>query len=472
MSIGSIPPVGPGGDFWYQGEAYDGDPTVPPGLARPIGWRVRKPDGTGAWDKIGPLDTDWAPVGGAVATLEQVYAAGAADPKTKDFMGMLSGTSTRFQANTDANPLPLVGLYETAASKPLTASGYPAIGQSLATDLSILIGGRLFNWYEMFDPLWNGTFAQLSAYAWHVETCSFQQTASTAWRRNHVFADRTYTAAKNWQPQATPAGPLGSGPGTMLHLVSLYNTLDDALEPVDQLDGFGQNLRQVSPIQNGVIYETATHFSHRLVSVPAANDGVGWGVWDGNISHGGDVPRVAIHARQVGASAAGDWYWALCAEDTAGDAQLHDIATFKRTGITFDVPVTFAAADGQPLVAYAIDLDGLTVGSGGTVVPARAGQTFTITRYSNMVVAVTGVCATTMFFDTGAVGPTFNEIFANAQQLSAAQINLGPGQMVSNNVTGYKQTSNADVRATVHTAATGCTALTIRQTYYGFWTAL
>lgn len=378
MSIGSIPPVGPGGDFWYQGEAYDGDPTVAPGLARPIGWRVRMPDGTAAWDKVGPLDTDWSPVGGAVATLAQVYAHGVSDPKTKDFMGMLSGTTARFQANTDANPLPLIGLYETAASKPLTTSGNPSIGQSLATDLSILIGGRLFNWYEMFDPLWNGTFAQLSAYAWHVDTVSFQQTAATAWRRNHVFADRSYTAAKNWQPQATPAGPLGSGPGTMLHLVSLYNTIDDALEPVDQLDGFGQNLRQVSPIQNGVIYETATHFSHRLVSAPAAGDGVGWGVWDGNISHGGDVPRAALHARQTGATAAGDWYWALALEDTAGDAQLHDVATFKRDGIAFDAPISQSVPGAGTPVVISAAINWMVVGFYNFVMPLVAGKKFVV----------------------------------------------------------------------------------------------
>jgi hypothetical protein len=256
----------------------------------------------------------------------------------------VNGTSARFQANSDANTLPLVGLYETGASKPLTASGYPAVGMSLATDLSILIGGRLFNWFELFDPLWNGTFAQLAGYTWHVETMSFQGPAHTAWLRTNAFAERSYSATKNWQPQATPAGPLGSGPGTMLHLVSLYNTLDASQQNVDQLDGFGQNTRQVSPIQNGVIYETATHFSHRLVVAPAANDGVGWGVWDGNFNHGGDVPRAAWSARTVGASAAGDWYLAFSLQDTAGDGLLHDVATLARTGINFSVPVASSAS--------------------------------------------------------------------------------------------------------------------------------
>jgi hypothetical protein len=360
MSAG-VPPVGPGDVYQYQGELYNGDPRIAPGLARPIGWRTRVPDGTAAYDKFGPLDTNWVPVGtssSGVATIAAAYAAGAANRPVNDLMAMVNGTTARFQANSDANTLPLIGLYETGASKPLTTSGYPAIGLSLATDLSILIGGRIFNWFEMFDPLWNGTFAQLAGYAWQAETCSFQQTAGTAWRRNHAFADRSYTATKNWQPQATPAGPLGSGPGTMLHRVDLYNTLDDALLPIDQLDGFGQNIRQVSPIQNGVIYETAAHFSHRLVLTPAADDGVGWGIWDGDFNHGGDVPRAAWSARTVGASAAGDWYLAFSLQDTAGDGQLHDVATFARTGITFNAPVTFTAN-----AAASIYCDGIATGA-------------------------------------------------------------------------------------------------------------
>lgn len=272
--------------------------------------------------------------------LAAVYAAGADDPKTKDLMAMLSGTTARFQANTDANPLPLVALYETAASKPLSASGYPSLGQSLATDLGTLIGGRLFNWFEMFDPNWNGTLAQLSAYTWQADTCSFQQQPSTAWRRTNVFAARNYTGTKNWQPQATPAGPVGSGPATTLHQVSLYNTSDPGLRVVDQLDGYGQTLKELTPIQNGVIYERAIHYSNRLIA-PAANDGVGLAVYNGDISHGGDTPQVVFDFRTVGATAAGDWYAAIALRDTAGDGLLHDVVTFKRTGVDVIVPATF-----------------------------------------------------------------------------------------------------------------------------------
>lgn len=366
-----------------------------------------------------------------VPTLAAVYAAGAATPSVADLMAMASGTTLRFQANTDANPLPLIGLYETAASKGLTTSGYPSIGQSLATDLSLLIGGRIFNWCEMFDPNWDGTFAALSAYAWHVDTVSFQQTATTAWRRNHVFADRAYTAAKNWQPQATPAGPLGSGPGTMLHAISLYNTLDDGLETVDQLDGFGQNLRQVSPIQNGVIYETATHFSHRLVSVPAANDGVGWGVWDGDISHGGDVPRAAWQARTVGASAAGDWYWALCLQDTAGDGMLHDVATFARTGITFNEPVTFNSTSGFGLltVVESQEIDLLTPGT-YTIAPADLTRRFVpIGLSTRKMTQLTGVAtaAGNVTMGNNVTFDNFLSAAAGTGNLSLNWVNSGVG---------------------------------------------
>ena len=48
-----------------QAEPFAGDPRIAPGLPRPIGWRVRNLDGSEAYDKFGPLDTDWVPVGQA-----------------------------------------------------------------------------------------------------------------------------------------------------------------------------------------------------------------------------------------------------------------------------------------------------------------------------------------------------------------------------------------------------------------------
>lgn len=60
---GGLPPAGPGGVYSYQGESWDGDPRVSPGLPRPVGWRVRMPDGTAAYDKFGTGDTQWVPVG-------------------------------------------------------------------------------------------------------------------------------------------------------------------------------------------------------------------------------------------------------------------------------------------------------------------------------------------------------------------------------------------------------------------------
>jgi hypothetical protein len=49
------------------------DPTISPGWARPLGWRVATADGLLAWDKTGPADTDWTPVGpGAIGTIDQI----------------------------------------------------------------------------------------------------------------------------------------------------------------------------------------------------------------------------------------------------------------------------------------------------------------------------------------------------------------------------------------------------------------
>lgn len=60
---GGIPPGGPGGVYSYQGELWSGDPRNAPGLARPVGWRVREPDGTAAYDKFGTGDMQWVSVG-------------------------------------------------------------------------------------------------------------------------------------------------------------------------------------------------------------------------------------------------------------------------------------------------------------------------------------------------------------------------------------------------------------------------
>jgi hypothetical protein len=209
----------------------------------------------------------------------------------------------------------------------------------------------------------------------------------------------------------------------MLHRVDLYNTLDDALLPIDQLDGFGQNIRQVSPIQNGVIYETASHFSHRLVLTPAANDGVGWGVWDGDFNHGGDVPRAAWSARTVGASAAGDWYLAFSLQDTGGDGMLHDVATFALTGITFDVPVTLPDQGTivQSWRSPTVDLK--ASGFTDVVMPANAGKLFTVMQarivVETQVGAAIGVLGVALAQNGADVGSTLTVAAATANTFPA-----------------------------------------------------
>lgn len=122
--------------------------------------------------------------------------------------------------------------------------------------------------------------------------------------------------------------------------------------------------------------------------------------------------------------------------------------------------------------AYHLDIDATTLGDKGVIIPARAGMAFVISRYSNMVVAATGTSTTAPSFGYGAVASSFNEIIGSVSQLSTAQINVGAGQMVSNNITGYKLTSSADVRAQITVANIGNTVLVIRVTMHGYWTAL
>ncbi len=73
MAVGSSSGRGHrGSQDSYEWEQYGLDPSVAPGLARPRGWRVGLPDGSQAWDKTGPLDTDWTivgPGGGGVVML-------------------------------------------------------------------------------------------------------------------------------------------------------------------------------------------------------------------------------------------------------------------------------------------------------------------------------------------------------------------------------------------------------------------
>jgi hypothetical protein len=64
MPRGSRPFHGGRGSVDYDdAEYFAGDPRIAPGLPRPIGWRVRAGDGSAAYDKYGPLDTNWVPVG-------------------------------------------------------------------------------------------------------------------------------------------------------------------------------------------------------------------------------------------------------------------------------------------------------------------------------------------------------------------------------------------------------------------------
>jgi hypothetical protein len=68
MPRGSRPFHGGRGSVDYDdAELFSGDPRVAPGLPRPIGWRVRSGDGSSAYDKYGPLDTNWVPIGTSAA---------------------------------------------------------------------------------------------------------------------------------------------------------------------------------------------------------------------------------------------------------------------------------------------------------------------------------------------------------------------------------------------------------------------
>jgi hypothetical protein len=93
VPAGGTPPRGHQGgvDFW-EFEEVGVDPSIAPGLPRAFGWRVGLADGTKAWDKTGPLDTDWTIVGGAGGPFPGFFAGApsAIGPDTPGASGLAS----------------------------------------------------------------------------------------------------------------------------------------------------------------------------------------------------------------------------------------------------------------------------------------------------------------------------------------------------------------------------------------------
>ena len=120
---------------------------------------------------------------------------------------------------------------------------------------------------------------------------------------------------------------------------------------------------------------------------------------------------------------------------------------------------------------YDLVVDLTTTGDKGVIIPARAGEVFVPTRWSQLVLTLTGTASGTAPAVSFGVSSAFTNVAAAAAAQTVGQINVGAGQ--ANNVTvagsNVALVSNSDVHAAVGTAVTGATVLTVRVALFGYW---
>lgn len=104
-------------------ELFGSDPSVSPGLPRPVGWRVALPDGSAAWDKTGTADIDWTPVDG-----------GASGPVTS-----ISTPDNVIQAQPGTGAAILKQNLEATFVQTATFGGKPRF---FAVDASVVVSGQ------------------------------------------------------------------------------------------------------------------------------------------------------------------------------------------------------------------------------------------------------------------------------------------------------------------------------------------
>lgn len=141
---------------------------------------------------------------------------------------------------------------------------------------------------------------------------------------------------------------------------------------------------------------------------------------------------------------------------------------------SFDGGVTLlpvGSGGAQNVGEYDLIVDFTTTGDQGIIVPARVGQVFVITRWSQLVLALTGTASGTAPTVSCGVSSAFTNVFAAAAGQTVGGINAGPGQFSNVSVSGANapMASNAALHIAVGTAVTGATALTCRVSVFGYW---
>ncbi len=281
--------------------------------------------------------------GGGASTLVATYAAGAASPITDDLMAMLHG-NMRFQSTVDAHPLPLLAYFDGVAGQADDASGYPSELWSLGIDLGGGAFGRRYAVYQMFDPTWNGTFAQINGKSWETERVTFTADGTNEYQsqtQNPCYGSRLWKIFNQYPSIGFPQGVTSNG--TVKHQTELYNTVDLGLRLIDELDGWGQTNRELTPQTNGITWQWATHWNAANLA-GAPNDGTGWGVYYGDIDHS-NFAVAGLAAQQVTGDPHGAWYWAMYVADGSGG--LTQIGTFSETAITLNAELNVGASWGM-----------------------------------------------------------------------------------------------------------------------------
>lgn len=126
-------------------------------------------------------------------------------------------------------------------------------------------------------------------------------------------------------------------------------------------------------------------------------------------------------------------------------------------------------------VAYSLSVDATQPATTdmGVIVPGIAGYSFTVTRYSSTVIAVTGTASgTAPAYSWGNVSPNYTDGQATASALSVALINEGPRAYGGQNAVGSNAQPGASglpIHVKIVTAVTGATVCTFYVTLIGFW---
>ncbi len=203
MAVGSSSGRGHrGSQDSYEWEQYGLDPSVSPGLARPVGWRVGLPDGTAAWDKTGPLDTDWTPITAAslVGVTQVVAGTGiAVSPPGGTGVVTVSATTagvTGITAGTNVTISPPGGTGNVTINATVPA---PPVSSVVAGDAGITAttaGGVV-------------TVGQTIAAEWDVTRCRVYALDGTNGNdANAGFADPTATGAAAYAVACAAAGAI------------------------------------------------------------------------------------------------------------------------------------------------------------------------------------------------------------------------------------------------------------------------